>query len=202
MKVRKRQLLSVAHEVFCMKLLLTGSTIVRYEIPFSNLTQYCILNHQKLVTSHVQAPLNRMRSFQCAMFRWSRIVVRSSVVVLREILFCSFSSFFGFAACYGILVSNARLLALFLETKYTQSGQSRDEKQVVHERQVKNGNSGLFEVRKIFLSMMIVDGEQQKREYEMFFARPNAEVSKFLEGLLGCQGQFMFGVQIEWRFII
>lgn len=32
--------------------------------------------------------------------------------------------------------------------------------------------------------MMIVDGEQQKREYEMFFARPNAEISKILEGLV------------------
>lgn len=47
----------------------------------------------------------------------------------------------------------------------------------------KNGNSGIS-VRKIFLSMMIVDGEQQKREYEMFFARPNAEISKILEGLV------------------
>lgn len=31
---------------------------------------------------------------------------------------------------------------------------------------------------------MIVDGEQQKREYEMFFARPNAGISKILEGLV------------------
>lgn len=42
------------------------------------------------------------------MFQRSRIVVRSNIVVLREILFCSFSSFFGFAGYYVFLVSNAR----------------------------------------------------------------------------------------------
>lgn len=124
---------------------------------YISFSSWRFLNHQNLAALDLW---KHTRSFQCAMFRRSRIVVRSSVVVLREILFCSFSSFFGFAACYGILVSNARLLALFLETRYTQSGQSRDEMQVVYERQVKNGNSG----SKIFF---INDDlmERQKREF-------------------------------------